>query len=161
LIARRTGPKMQSKSPRLWTLIEAEGARKMKSSPRLKTVTEGRIASMNIPADWQESPQTGEEGARYTREVCSAGSSAVKICIHFRGNPLSPISAACFRQLLLKPAHNLSSVEQSEMDDVVGNAAIPEYFSLQSLRTAVLNERTVLLLEGLWAGGNRSLQLYL
>lgn len=133
----------------------------MTTVPQANSVSEGRISRMDMPLDWKEESPVPEDGARYTREFYSVEMPNAKIFLHYRGYPLGSGASTFFRQLLEGPQHDLSAIEKTSISDVIGNAGIPELFRLESLRAAHVNARSVLVLEGVWSGGNRSLQLYI
>jgi hypothetical protein len=133
----------------------------MSTVPQANTVSEGRIARMDIPSDWSEEAPVPEDGARYTREFYSREMPDAKIYLHYRGHPLTNSAATLFRQLLEGPLHDLTSIERTSLSEVIGNAGIPELCRLEALKSTKINMRSVLLLEGIWSGGNRSLQLFI
>jgi hypothetical protein len=133
----------------------------MAASSELKTVSEGRIFSMDIPANWIESPGQHTEDGGYLREYSAPEGADISISLYFRGRHLSDSTAAAVRGVLLKPSHSLLDAEKDAIDEVLGNAAVSEFCQLQNLRSIILNGRPVIVLEGLWQNGNRSIQIYI
>jgi hypothetical protein len=124
----------------------------------MRIVTEGAIASMAVPSTWADRMQTEEgEGAKYTRQFVCDANSAVQVCIYYRGFPIANSAAKNLLEVLARPEHDLSEQEQEALDELLGNANEPGYFSMKRLCTRDVSGRRVVFADGVWEnGGNQS-----
>ena len=58
--------------------------------------------------------------------------------------------AATFKNLLAEPDHHLTQAETERLEELLGDAADPERFSVLDARTEILNGRRALIVEGRW-----------
>lgn len=124
---------------------------------------QGRIKSMLLPPGWSELPSGLDDfHPGSLRRFAPAAAERVELMFFYRGRPLDAGSAAAFKSVLTGEQRPLSAAELEEIAEALGNAGNREAFLVARARTASINGRPVLTVEGDWlAGGRKSLSVFI
>lgn len=111
----------------------------------------GQIKRLVLPEQWREGATThnGTHGPEL-REFLLSSHKDVRLCIYYRGFPLSTESGETFRQTLEMSPHFLTMEELANLDELLEDSSNLELFSPASAQTADIGGRRVLILEGRW-----------
>lgn len=111
----------------------------------------GQIKSMSLPAGWLEYEHESQPSSPfYLREFSAPGNPEVKIAFYYRGRRVDARSAEAFHNTLSAEMHDLTSSELEALALVLRNMAEDGAFETERARTADLNGRRVLTVQGLW-----------
>jgi len=109
----------------------------------------GQIQSMKLPEGWIEGePRSNVVGRSSLREFHPPDKPEVMICLYYRGLPVGAKAGDCFRTLLSEPAHLLKGAEMKSLEEILGEKADKNSFSVIMPRTENLKGRRVLVVEG-------------
>lgn len=116
-------------------------------------VEQGPVARLVVPEGWLEQPvpRRGDFDITTLRKFTPAEKDNVQLVFHYRGLPISGNQAQNFQHLLAQEPHELVPEEWWLVQEVLNRMAIPDEFHLNSVRTQLVNQRTVLIAEGSWA----------
>lgn len=111
----------------------------------------GQIKRLVLPDEWQESDTTssGSHGLDL-REFLLSSHKDVRLCIYYRGFPLSTESGEAFRRILQPPPHFLTMEEMTNLDELLEDSSNLELFSPASAQTLDVGGKRVFILEGRW-----------
>jgi len=133
------------------------------SHATLEVIDHGQIKRMVLPPDWREGERVERVvGNSSLRQFHPSDNDSVTLYFYYRGHDLADHAAGRFRDTLRAPEHRLSLNEMRALAVVVGEKADPDQFSVADARTASLNGRNVLLVEGHYRPvDERSLSIYI
>lgn len=124
----------------------------MSAPANLKVENYGAVAQLSIPNGWVEDhvAKRSEFDLAELKKFTPSGKSDVQLVFHYRGQPISEQQAANFTAVLSQPPRLLRKEEWWSVQEVLNRMAIPDEFSLLTVRTELLNQKCVMTAEGRW-----------
>lgn len=109
----------------------------------------GQIHQIGLPAGWVEGESSsGVLGNSDYRQFHHPDNPDVQIAFSFRGHKTSPTAAEVFKRTLNSSPHNLSKEEITDLSETIARISDPSEFVIKRAATTVLNDKTVLAIEG-------------
>jgi len=127
----------------------------------MEITNHGQIEKITIPAGWVEGPPTEFQGigTRSLREFHPPDAPNAQLCLFYRGLPVSADAGDAFRSILAEPDHQLTPEEIESLREILRERADSKVFDLVNPpRTALVGDKRVLMLEGVYKGTNKYLQ---
>lgn len=117
--------------------------------PQQEIKDHGQIRRLTGPAGWEAGqPPTGREHGPSYRELHPAGDKDCQLGFYYRGKRCSEAGAKAFKDVLDKPAHELTPAELRSVREIVRDKANTEDFEVKSAKTEELNGKKTMILEG-------------
>ena len=115
----------------------------------LDILRRGIVGSMRVPAGWSwgERRDSGSQMNSY-QELFVAANPEVTIWFYYRGARLSEQSTEVFRRMLSAPEHLLTRSELASIEEIIKEQSDPQQFDVLISKTAELNGRKVVIIEG-------------
>lgn len=115
----------------------------------------GAIDNLKLPEGWVEEERGPHEtGALEMPEIVrvfhKSAEPRAQICVFFRNQPVTDASAESFRKLLAAAPRKLTKSEVDTVQQVIGRMHWDEVFTTGDAKTEIVNEKTVLIVEGTW-----------
>lgn len=117
----------------------------------------GAVDRLTLPAGWVAGKETNNIGGLgRSQQYTAPGTENVELTLFDRGRRYNS-NAAAFKDVLSKPAHDLTAAEQKSLGSILGNYEDTRAFKMSSCKTEDLNGKCVLVIEGTWnVNGHRS-----
>lgn len=114
---------------------------------------QGLIKFMNIPNGWIEFNVETFDTSQL-RFFHPPDSLDAKLCYFYRGLPTETAAGQKFVELLSQSPHTLTEAEIESLNATLGESANYLAFDLTAAWTDLLNERSVMIVEGNWSRTN-------
>ncbi len=114
-----------------------------------KTYSSGQIASVAIPAGWEEAPEkkSGIPTMGY-KSFHPKEAPQAELSFFYRGRRISKEGANAFKALLKKAPHVLSPGEFYSLKEILRDKSDPQEFAMLIAKTEEFNGKSVLVVEG-------------
>jgi hypothetical protein len=111
----------------------------------------GQVKAMRLPQGWVEAEVNHQPfDLATTRMFHPEGNPQTRLCFYYRGGPVSPNSAGHFCKLLEQSPHELTESEWWEIQEVLGDAAVPGSFEKAAASSRDWQGKRVVVLQGRW-----------
>lgn len=117
----------------------------------------GQIKVLNLPQEFQEVEIEAEAGAlsvNSIKEFQVSGVDDTRLCLYYRGSKVSNQSAQNFKNILAMKPHVLKDGELDSIREILDDVVQSDIFSTLVTATEVIQEKTVLKVEGTWIQQN-------
>jgi hypothetical protein len=111
-------------------------------------IDHGQIKRLVLPDDWLE--HTADSGSANLREFQPTGRQDVRLCLYYRGLPMSTESGGAFKNILHAEKHFLSLDELEAIGELLEDSGDIDLFQPQAIQTSDIGDRRVLVVEGRW-----------
>ena len=112
-------------------------------------IDHGQIKLLNLPEGFEEI-SIGEPQSETLREFQIPDQEKVRLCLFYRGYPVSKKAGDFFRNLLAGKPHVLKSEEIRNLAEILDDAAYPDLFIPFIIKTELINDKAILSVEGRW-----------
>ena len=124
---------------------------------QIDVINHGQVQIMRLPEGWVESTTERHPLDVWTmRTFHPQGDSRTRLCLHYRGGPISPASAVKFRGLLEQSPHELSEAELWDIQEVLRDAMAPGAFEKTAASNKDWKGKRVIVLEGRWTASRET-----
>jgi hypothetical protein len=130
------------------TLVSTASGTRTGTTSGTATTTEGGTTSDTTSATTSATASTSHSFS--LREFKPANTEDVRLCLYYRGQPISDSAGQTIQAVLGEKPHSLTTREIADLNEVLDDIAYPELFSILSIRTDDLNGKRILLVEGRW-----------
>lgn len=119
----------------------------------------GQIGSMPLPKEWKELSRTpNNESLASVKEYSPKGAPDFKMSLYFRGHPTSEEAGKNFKDVLARPAHELSREEIGKLGETLDVLANKDAFEISSAKTEDIRGRRVLNVAGTFKESGKQFQ---
>ena len=113
----------------------------------------GQVEKMTMPSGWEAGPDYSKrQHAASYQEFHPPGQPECQLGFYYRGRRTSETAGELFKDVLAKPAHELSGAEYASLQEVVRDKAKAEDFTVKTAHTEEINGKKVLVVEGRYNG---------
>ncbi|MGH9551572.1 MAG: hypothetical protein ACRD3W_19455 [Terriglobales bacterium] len=108
----------------------------------------GQIQELRVAGTWNREKDKAENAGNGLHQYILQSDKHARLCFFYRGNQLTRAATEAFRALLSKAPHLCDAFERHSVVEVLRDKTAAQSFTFTSIRTADINGRRVLLVEG-------------